>query len=85
METFYGILIPFLGTSLGAACVFFMKKSLSDRVQRSLTSFAAGVMGGGFGMELIDPRHRAIRSARQALVSAGSDRILDRRFVSAFA
>lgn len=25
METFYGILIPFLGTSLGAACVFFMK------------------------------------------------------------
>ena len=44
METFYGILIPFLGTSLGAACVFFMKKSLSDRVQRSLTGFAAGVM-----------------------------------------
>ena len=42
METFYGILIPFLGTSLGAACVFFMKKSLSDRVQRSLTGFAAG-------------------------------------------
>ena len=44
METFYGILIPFLGTSLGAACVFFMKKSLSDAVQRSLTGFAAGVM-----------------------------------------
>ena len=44
METFYGILIPFLGTSIGAACVFFMKKSLSDRVQRSLTGFAAGVM-----------------------------------------
>ena len=44
MEAFYGILIPFLGTSLGAACVFFMKKSLSDAVQRSLTGFAAGVM-----------------------------------------
>ena len=44
MESFYGILIPFLGTSLGAACVFFMKKSLGDRVQRSLTGFAAGVM-----------------------------------------
>ena len=37
MEVFYGILLPFLGTSLGAACVFFMKKSLSDRVQRALT------------------------------------------------
>ena len=28
METFLGIMIPFLGTTLGAACVFFMKKSL---------------------------------------------------------
>ena len=44
MEAFYGILIPFLGTSLGAACVFCMKKSLNDRVQRALTGFAAGVM-----------------------------------------
>ena len=44
MEAFYGILIPFLGTSLGAACVFFMKTALSDRVQRMLTGFASGVM-----------------------------------------
>ena len=44
METFFGILIPFLGTTLGSACVFFMKKSLSDLVQRSLAGFAAGVM-----------------------------------------
>ena len=44
MKTFLGILIPFLGTTLGAACVFFMKKSLGDLVQRSLAGFAAGVM-----------------------------------------
>ena len=44
METFLGIMIPFLGTTLGAACVFFMKKSLDDLVQRSLAGFAAGVM-----------------------------------------
>ena len=44
METFLGIMIPFLGTVLGAACVFFMKKSLGDLVQRSLAGFAAGVM-----------------------------------------
>ena len=44
METVFGILIPFLGTTLGAACVFFMKKSLGDLVQRSLAGFAAGVM-----------------------------------------
>ena len=44
MEVFLGILIPFLGTTLGAACVFLMKKSLGDLVQRSLAGFAAGVM-----------------------------------------
>ncbi len=44
METFLGIMIPFLGTALGSACVFFMKKSLGDLVQRALAGFAAGVM-----------------------------------------
>ena len=39
-----GILIPFAGTSLGAACVLFMKKGLNERIQRVLTGFAAGVM-----------------------------------------
>lgn len=44
METFLGILIPFVGTTLGATCVFFMKKSFGRSVQRSLAGFAAGVM-----------------------------------------
>ena len=44
MEVFLGILIPFLGTTAGAACVFFMKRALGDMVQRSLAGFAAGVM-----------------------------------------
>jgi ZIP family zinc transporter len=43
-EVIQGILIPFLGTSLGAMCVLFMKKNLSILVQRILTGFAAGVM-----------------------------------------
>ena len=43
-SVFWGILIPFLGTTLGAACVFFMKKSPGDLIQRSLAGFAAGVM-----------------------------------------
>ena len=44
MEAFLGIMIPFLGTTLGASCVFFMKRSLGDLVQRALAGFAAGVM-----------------------------------------
>ena len=55
MEAVYGILIPFLGTSLGAAGVFFMKKTLSDRVQRALTGFAAGVMVAASMWSLLIP------------------------------
>lgn len=55
MEAVYGIFIPFLGTSLGAACVFFMKQSLSDRLQRSLTGFAAGVMVAASVWSLLIP------------------------------
>ena len=55
MEAFWGILIPFLGTSLGAACVFFMKNSLSDMVQRVLTRFAAGVMVAASVWSLLIP------------------------------
>ena len=43
-EVLRGIFIPFLGTSFGAAMVFFMKKSLHPMVNRALTGFAAGVM-----------------------------------------
>ncbi len=43
-EVIQGILLPFLGTTLGAGCVFFMRKTLHQSVQRALTGFAAGVM-----------------------------------------
>ena len=40
-----GILIPFAGTSLGAACVFVMRRNSMNRiVQKALTGFAAGAM-----------------------------------------
>ena len=55
MQTFLGILIPFIGTSLGSACVLFMKKELSDKVQRALTGFAAGVMVAASVWSLIIP------------------------------
>lgn len=32
MEVLYGVLTPFLGTVLGSASVFLMKKSMSDRL-----------------------------------------------------
>lgn len=39
-----GLLIPFIGTTLGSACVLFMKKEMSLRLQKSLSGFAAGIM-----------------------------------------
>ena len=44
INVFEGILIPFVGTTLGAACVFFMRKTLSKLLQRALAGFAAGIM-----------------------------------------
>ncbi len=38
------LLLPFLGTSLGAGCVFFLKGRMNPLIQRTLTGFAAGVM-----------------------------------------
>ena len=52
---FWGILIPFLGTSLGAGCVFFLKNSLRDGIQRALTGFAAGVMVAASVWSLLIP------------------------------
>ncbi len=50
-----GLLIPFVGTSAGAACVFFLKNELKTEVQRALTGFAAGVMVAASIWSLIVP------------------------------
>ena len=55
MEALYGLLLPFLGTSLGAASVFFMKKAMSDGLQKGLTGFAAGVMTAASVWSLLIP------------------------------
>ncbi|MCR4813622.1 MAG: ZIP family metal transporter [Lachnospiraceae bacterium] len=52
---FSGLAIPFIGTSAGAACVFFLKKDLKTGVQRALTGFAAGVMVAASIWSLIVP------------------------------
>ena len=51
----WGLLIPFIGTAAGAACVFFLKKDLRAGVQRALNGFAAGVMVAASIWSLIVP------------------------------
>ena len=50
-----GTLLPFLGTSFGAAMVFLLKKELSGSIQKLLTGFAAGVMVAAFFWSLLLP------------------------------
>ena len=50
-----GILLPFAGTTLGAACVFLMKKNFAPRLQKTLTGFAAGVMVAASVWSLLIP------------------------------
>lgn len=50
-----GILIPFLGTALGSACVFFMHGQMSDRLNRALTGFASGIMVSASFFSLLKP------------------------------
>ena len=50
-----GLLIPFIGTAAGSACVFFLKKELKVSVTRALSGFAAGVMVAASIWSLIVP------------------------------
>lgn len=54
-EVISGILIPFFGTALGAACVLFLKNKMNVMLQRALTGFAAGVMTAASVWSLLIP------------------------------
>ncbi len=54
-ETVIGILLPFVGTTVGAATVFFMKKQSNPRFHRAMLGFAAGVMTAASVWSLLIP------------------------------
>ncbi len=49
------LLLPFLGTTLGAACVLFMNREMNDNLERALAGFAAGVMVAASVWSLLIP------------------------------
>ncbi|MDE6278287.1 MAG: ZIP family metal transporter [Muribaculaceae bacterium] len=50
-----GLILPFLGTMLGAACVFLIRRGMPQRLQKLLTGFAAGVMVAASVWSLLVP------------------------------
>ena len=67
-ELIFSIIIPFIGTVLGSACVFLVKNKLSDTVQKAFSGFAAGVMIAASIWSLILPSFEASKSKEFALV-----------------
>ncbi len=59
LELVFGLLVPSLGTSLGAACVFLLRRPLARGVERALSGFAAGVMVAASIFSLIVPSMEA--------------------------
>lgn len=55
MTIFWGLMIPFIGTAAGAACVLFVKNELKPLLQKSLLGFAAGVMVAASVWSLLIP------------------------------
>ena len=55
MQTAIGLLIPFLGTAAGAACVFFLRGQLREGIRKSLLGFASGVMVAASVFSLLIP------------------------------
>lgn len=55
MQIFIGVVIPFLGTTLGALLVFLLKNKLNEHIEKLLIGFAAGVMIAASIWSLIDP------------------------------
>ncbi len=55
MNLILGVFIPLIGTSLGSACVFFLKGEIGNKLQKILLGFAAGVMVAASVWSLLIP------------------------------
>ncbi len=62
VEVIFSVLIPFIGTILGSACVFFVKGEMKPSIQKAFSGFAAGVMIAASIWSLILPSFEASSS-----------------------
>ena len=79
-----GVWLPFLGTALGAACVFLLRDGLSERVNRALLGFASGVMVAASVWSLLIPAmEQSEAMGRWAFVPAAGGFLLGMAFLLA--
>lgn len=77
VQILYGILIPFIGTAAGSACVFFLRREPHFLVQRGLTGFAAGVMTAASVWSLLIPAmEQSAQMSRLSFIPAAAGFLL---------
>ncbi len=73
-----GLLLPLVGTMLGSAFVFFMRKEIPDRLQKTLLGFASGVMVAASVWSLLIP---SINMANESVLPAAGGFLLGMGFL----
>lgn len=68
LSTFIGLIIPFVGTLLGSACVFLLKDNIHEKIKRFLLGFAAGVMVAAAVWSLIIPSMQMSKENNQNVI-----------------
>ena len=63
-----GILIPFAGTTIGAASVYFMRNGIRDHVKKGLLGFASGIMVAASVWSLLIPAMRISANLELSLI-----------------
>ena len=85
MKLLIGLLIPFLGTTLGSATVFLMKNKINKKVEKLLLGFASGVMMAASIWSLIIPSiNMAEEHGKIALVPAAVRLFIGNRIFTCF-
>ena len=85
MKLLIGLLIPFLGTTLGSATVFLMKNKINKKVEKLLLGFASGVMMAASIWSLIIPSiNMAEEQGKIAWVPAAARLFIGNRIFTCF-
>lgn len=82
MELFWGVMIPFIGTTAGAACVFFLRNEIKPLIQKALLGFASGVMVAASVWSLLIPAmDMSEKMGRLAFIPAAAGLLLGVAFL----
>ena len=84
MQLAVGLLLPFLGTTLGAACVFFYERADEAACSEDASGICVGSDGGGIGVVASDSGNGYVGGDGEICIYPGGSRIFTWNFVFAW-